>query len=50
VLYAILKVPAVAFMRLWLGLRVTGLEHVPATGPALIVSNHQSILEGCSRL
>jgi len=45
VLYAILKVPAVAFMRLWLGLRVTGLEHVPATGPALIVSNHQSILD-----
>src|SRR5215472_362013 len=32
-------------MRLWLGLRVTGLEHVPATGPALLVSNHQSILD-----
>ena len=44
-LYAILKVPAVAFMRWWFGLRVTGAEHVPPEGPALIVSNHQSILD-----
>jgi len=45
VLYAILKVLAVALMRLRFGLRVTGVEHVPATGPALLVSNHQSILD-----
>jgi len=45
VLYAILKVPAVAFMRWWFRLRVTGTEHVPPTGAALIVSNHQSILD-----
>lgn len=44
-LYAILKVLAVALMRLWFGLRVAGVEHVPATGPALLVSNHQSILD-----
>jgi len=45
VLYAILKVPAVALMRWWFGLRVTGAEHVPPEGPALIVSNHQSVLD-----
>ena len=44
-LYAILKVPAVALMRWWFHLRVTGAEHVPPTGAALIVSNHQSILD-----
>jgi len=45
VLYAILKVPAVALMRWWFGLRVTGAEHVPPEGPTLIVSNHQSVLD-----
>ena len=44
-LYAILKVPAVALMRWWFRLRITGAEHVPPTGAALIVSNHQSILD-----
>lgn len=44
-LYAILKVPAVALMRWWFRLRVSGTEHVPHEGPALIVSNHQSILD-----
>ena len=44
-LYAILKVPVVLLMRWWFRLRVTGVEHVPPTGPALIVSNHQSILD-----
>jgi 1-acyl-sn-glycerol-3-phosphate acyltransferase len=45
VLYAFLKPLAVALMRAWFGLRVRGAEHVPASGPALIVSNHQSILD-----
>jgi 1-acyl-sn-glycerol-3-phosphate acyltransferase len=35
----------VFLMRAWFGLRVRGAEHVPARGPALIVSNHQSILD-----
>jgi 1-acyl-sn-glycerol-3-phosphate acyltransferase len=30
---------------LTLGIEYYGLEHVPATGPALIVSNHQSYLD-----
>jgi 1-acyl-sn-glycerol-3-phosphate acyltransferase len=45
VLYRILKPLAVIFMRAWFGLRVRGVEHVPPSGPALIVSNHQSILD-----
>ena len=44
-LYAFLKPVAVFLMRAWFGLRVKGAEHVPARGPALIVSNHQSILD-----
>ena len=44
-LYAFLKPIAVFLMRAWFGLRVRGAEHVPESGPALIVSNHQSILD-----
>ena len=44
-LYRIVKLLAVLFMRAWFGLRVRGMEHVPPSGPALIVSNHQSILD-----
>lgn len=44
-LYAFLKPIAVALMRAWFGLRVRGTEHIPASGAALIVSNHQSILD-----
>jgi 1-acyl-sn-glycerol-3-phosphate acyltransferase len=45
VLYQILKPLAVFVMRMWFGLRVKGAEHIPSSGPALIVSNHQSILD-----
>ncbi len=44
-LYTILKPVAVALMRWWFGLRVRGAEHVPASGPVLVVSNHQSVLD-----
>ena len=44
-LYQILKPPVVFLMRAWFGLRVSGAEHIPPSGPALIVSNHQSILD-----
>lgn len=44
-LYGILKPLAVFLMRAWFGLRVRGAEHIPSSGPALIVSNHQSILD-----
>ena len=44
-LYGILKPLAVFLMRAWFGLSVRGAEHVPSSGPALIVANHQSILD-----
>ena len=44
-LYQILKLLLVFLMRAWFGLRVRGAEHIPSSGPALIVSNHQSILD-----
>jgi len=45
VLYEILKPLVVLLMRVWFRLRVRGAEHIPSSGPALIVSNHQSILD-----
>lgn len=44
-LYAILKPLAVLLMRLWFRLEVRGTEHVPASGPVLLVSNHASVLD-----
>jgi 1-acyl-sn-glycerol-3-phosphate acyltransferase len=44
-LYDFLKPPAVCLMRLWFRLESRGREHVPATGPVLVVSNHQSVLD-----
>jgi 1-acyl-sn-glycerol-3-phosphate acyltransferase len=32
----------VPFMRIWFRVRVTGAEHVPATGPAIVAPNHKS--------
>jgi len=40
-----LKLVAIALMRLGWGLEVRGAEHVPATGPVLLVSNHVSVLD-----
>jgi 1-acyl-sn-glycerol-3-phosphate acyltransferase len=45
VLYGFLKPLAVALMRLLFRLEVQGQEHVPATGPLLLVSNHVSVLD-----
>jgi len=44
-LYGIAKPIAVALMRLTCGLEVRGREHVPATGPLIVVSNHVSVLD-----
>ena len=44
-LYAILKPCAVAVMKLFFGLRSRGAEHLPATGPLLLVANHVSFLD-----
>lgn len=39
------KVLVLTWARLWLRLRVEGREHVPATGPVLLVANHSSYLD-----
>ena len=44
-LYGVLKPLAVAVMRAGCRLEVRGREHVPPTGPALLVSNHVSVLD-----
>src|SRR5512134_4016679 len=44
-LYAVLKQIAVALMRLLFRVEGRGAEHVPATGPFLIVANHSSVLD-----
>jgi 1-acyl-sn-glycerol-3-phosphate acyltransferase len=44
-LYAILKPLAVVAMRLLFRLRSRGTEHVPTTGPLLLVANHVSFLD-----
>ena len=44
-LYKILKPIVVALMRSWLDLQIRGAEHVPGSGPVLVVSNHQSVLD-----
>jgi 1-acyl-sn-glycerol-3-phosphate acyltransferase len=44
-LYAVLKPIAVGLMRLLFRVESHGREHVPGTGPVLIVANHSSILD-----
>lgn len=44
-LYAFLKPIAVVLMRLFFRLERRGREHVPLTGPLLVVSNHVSVLD-----
>ncbi|HTO13327.1 MAG TPA: lysophospholipid acyltransferase family protein [Candidatus Binatia bacterium] len=44
-LYAICKPIAVAIMKLLFRLEAHGTEHVPATGPVLLVANHSSVLD-----
>ena len=38
------------FMTLFIGLRVRGREHLPATGPFIIIANHSSHLDTASLL
>jgi 1-acyl-sn-glycerol-3-phosphate acyltransferase len=41
-LYAVVRGLAVAFMRVWFRLRISGAEHIPAEGPAIVAPNHKS--------
>lgn len=44
-LYAILKPIVVGIMRLLFAIEGHGTQHIPATGPVLLVSNHSSLLD-----
>jgi 1-acyl-sn-glycerol-3-phosphate acyltransferase len=44
-LYAILKPIAVVLMRLLFRVEGRGMEHVPTSGPVLLVANHSSVLD-----
>lgn len=44
-LYAVLRLAALALARLLFRVEVRGAEHVPRTGPAMIVANHSSVLD-----
>jgi 1-acyl-sn-glycerol-3-phosphate acyltransferase len=43
--YTLIWCPCWAFTKLWFRFRCEGRNHVPAAGPVLIVSNHQSHLD-----
>lgn len=43
--WQMLRIPCAAWFRLFYRLRVQGREHLPRTGPLLIVSNHESFLD-----
>jgi 1-acyl-sn-glycerol-3-phosphate acyltransferase len=44
-LYVIVRGLLALFMRLWFRVRVSGAEHVPAEGAAIIAPNHKSFLD-----
>jgi len=41
-LYAVVRGLVAPFIRVWFRLRVTGVEHVPAEGAAIVAPNHKS--------
>jgi 1-acyl-sn-glycerol-3-phosphate acyltransferase len=44
-LYTVVRLLAAILMRSWFRLRVSGAEHLPATGPAIVAANHKSFLD-----
>lgn len=45
-LYAGLRVVGGALLRLILDVRVSGAEHVPASGPVIVAGNHRGVVDG----
>jgi 1-acyl-sn-glycerol-3-phosphate acyltransferase len=43
--YQVAKAVAIPPVRFWFDLRVEGVEHIPATGPAIVACNHLSYLD-----
>jgi 1-acyl-sn-glycerol-3-phosphate acyltransferase len=44
-LYAVARVFTVSVLRLWFRVRVRGVEHIPASGPAILAPNHKNFLD-----
>jgi 1-acyl-sn-glycerol-3-phosphate acyltransferase len=44
-LYACVRALAIVLLRLWFRLKVSGREHVPSEGPAILAPNHKSFLD-----
>ncbi len=45
VLYAVVRWAAIVALRTWFRVRISGREHIPAHGPAIIAPNHKSSLD-----
>jgi len=45
VLYPSVRACAMVVLRLWFRLRVSGVAHIPAHGPAIIAPNHKNLLD-----
>jgi 1-acyl-sn-glycerol-3-phosphate acyltransferase len=44
-LYAFVRLLAMVLLRLWFRVRITGADHVPAEGAAIIAPNHKNFLD-----
>lgn len=44
-LYALVRFLVAGVLRLWFRVRISGAEHIPAQGPAIIAPNHKSFLD-----
>jgi 1-acyl-sn-glycerol-3-phosphate acyltransferase len=44
-LYACVRALAIALLRLWFRVKVSGREHVPSEGPAIVAANHKNFLD-----
>src|SRR5579872_2297578 len=44
-LYAFARSLAITVLRLWFRVRVSGAEHIPSDGPAIVAPNHKNFLD-----
>jgi 1-acyl-sn-glycerol-3-phosphate acyltransferase len=44
-LYAFVRALAIAVLRLWFRVRISGTEHIPEAGPAIVAPNHKNFLD-----
>ena len=43
--YAFVRLLATAVLRAWFRVRISGVEHIPAKGPAIVAPNHKNFLD-----